>query len=112
MLVRLFVLSFLQKLYNRIHLCLCLCAFVPKVFPSSVGFLQIQSDGKCVYSSDPLVTSSPKRCTPNNQTGVYTMSHTDKVACDITDDDGNHFQVSQKQNKEYQYCLMCCLGKQ
>ncbi|KAM4536985.1 sperm-associated antigen 17 [Odontesthes bonariensis] len=64
-----------------------------EVFPSSVGFLQIQSDGKCVYSSDPLVTSSPKRCTPNNQTGVYTMSHTDKVACDVTDDDGNHFQV-------------------
>ncbi|KAM7366160.1 hypothetical protein PAMP_015625 [Pampus punctatissimus] len=65
-----------------------------QVFPSSVGLLQIQSDGKCVYSSDPLVTPSPKGGTPTNQPGSYTMSHTDKVACDITDPDGNHFQIS------------------
>ncbi|XP_031140996.1 sperm-associated antigen 17 isoform X4 [Sander lucioperca] len=64
-----------------------------QVFPSSVGLLQIQSDGKCVYSSDPLVTPSPKGGTPTNQPGSYTMSHTDTVACDITDPDGNHFQV-------------------
>nr|XP_033507561.1 sperm-associated antigen 17 isoform X6 [Epinephelus lanceolatus] len=64
-----------------------------QVFPSSVGLLQIQSDGKCVYSSDPLVTPSPKGSTPTNQPGSYTMSHTDKVACDVTDSDGNHFQV-------------------
>ncbi|XP_069374874.1 sperm-associated antigen 17 isoform X3 [Paralichthys olivaceus] len=64
-----------------------------QVFPSSVGLLQIQSDGKCVYSSDPLVTPSPMGDTPTNQPGSYTMSHTDKVACDITDTDGNHFQV-------------------
>ncbi|XP_044196890.1 sperm-associated antigen 17 isoform X3 [Thunnus albacares] len=64
-----------------------------QVFPSSVGLLQIQSDGKCVYSADPLVTPSPKGGTHTNQPGSYTMSHTDKVACDITDSDGNHFQV-------------------
>ncbi|XP_059211469.1 sperm-associated antigen 17 isoform X3 [Centropristis striata] len=64
-----------------------------QVFPSSLGLLQIQSDGKCLYSSDPLVTPSPKGGTPTNQPGSYTMSHTGKVACDITDPDGNHFQV-------------------
>uniref|UniRef100_A0A8C3A3I6 Sperm associated antigen 17 n=1 Tax=Cyclopterus lumpus TaxID=8103 RepID=A0A8C3A3I6_CYCLU len=64
-----------------------------QMFPSSTGLIQIQSDGKCVYSSDPLVTPSPKGCTPTNQPGSYTMSHTDIVACDITDPDGNHFQV-------------------
>ncbi|XP_034757010.1 sperm-associated antigen 17 isoform X3 [Etheostoma cragini] len=64
-----------------------------QVFPSNVGLLQIQSDGKCVYSSDPLVTPIPKGGTPTNQPGSYTMSHTDTVVCDITDPDGNHFQV-------------------
>ncbi|XP_070710647.1 sperm-associated antigen 17 [Pempheris klunzingeri] len=64
-----------------------------QVFPSNVGLLHVQSDGKCVYSSDPLVTPSPKAGTPTNQPGSYTMCHTDKVACDITDPDGNHFQV-------------------
>ncbi|XP_034532729.1 sperm-associated antigen 17 isoform X2 [Notolabrus celidotus] len=64
-----------------------------QVFPSSVGLLQIQTDGKCVYTSDPPVTPSPNNGTPTNQPGSYTMSHTDKVACDITDPDGNHFQV-------------------
>ncbi|XP_039458948.1 sperm-associated antigen 17 isoform X2 [Oreochromis aureus] len=64
-----------------------------EVFPSSVGVLSIRSDGTCVYSSDPLVTPSPKESTPTDQTGIYTMSHTDKVACEITDPDGNHFQV-------------------
>ncbi|XP_041635673.1 sperm-associated antigen 17 [Cheilinus undulatus] len=64
-----------------------------QVFPSSVGLLQIQSDGKYVYSSDPLVTPSPNNHSATNQPGSYTMSHTDRVACDITDPDGNHFQV-------------------
>uniref|UniRef100_A0A671YZ06 Sperm associated antigen 17 n=1 Tax=Sparus aurata TaxID=8175 RepID=A0A671YZ06_SPAAU len=64
-----------------------------QVFPSSMGLLQIQSDGKCVYSSDPLVSPSPKGGTPVDQPGSYVMSHTDKVACDVTDPDGNHFQV-------------------
>ncbi|XP_063756379.1 sperm-associated antigen 17 [Eleginops maclovinus] len=64
-----------------------------EVFPSSGGLLLIQSDGKCVYSPDPLVTPSPKGGTPTNQSGSYTMSHTDTVACDVTDPDGNHFQV-------------------
>ncbi|KAM8746844.1 sperm-associated antigen 17 [Acanthopagrus schlegelii] len=64
-----------------------------QVFPSSMGLLQIQSDGKCVYSSDPLVTPSPKSGTTTNQLGSYVMSHTDIVACDVTDPDGNHFQV-------------------
>uniref|UniRef100_A0A3Q3LHS1 Sperm associated antigen 17 n=1 Tax=Mastacembelus armatus TaxID=205130 RepID=A0A3Q3LHS1_9TELE len=65
-----------------------------QVLPSSVGILQIQSDGKCVYSSDSLVTPSPKGSAPTNPPGSYTMSHTDSVACDVTDPDGNHFQVS------------------
>lgn len=80
--------------------CLCVYAYASKVFPSSVGLLQIQSDGKCVYSSDPLVTPSPKGGTPANQPGSYAMSHTDKVACDITDPDGNHFQVSSEDYKK------------
>ncbi|XP_027134086.1 sperm-associated antigen 17 isoform X1 [Larimichthys crocea] len=66
-----------------------------QVFPFSTGLLQIQSDGTCVYSSDPLETPSPKGGTPANQPGSYTMSHTGEVACDITDADGNHFQVMQ-----------------
>lgn len=73
---------------------LYMCAVASKVFPSSMGLLQIQSDGKCVYSSDPLVTPSPKSGTTTNQLGSYVMSHTDIVACDVTDPDGNHFQVS------------------
>ncbi|KAM4714763.1 LOW QUALITY PROTEIN: sperm-associated antigen 17 [Anableps anableps] len=60
-----------------------------EVFPSGGGFLHIQSDGKCVYSSD----LEPKGCSPTNPPGTYTMSHTEKVACDVTDNDGNHFQV-------------------
>ncbi|XP_026208160.1 sperm-associated antigen 17 isoform X3 [Anabas testudineus] len=64
-----------------------------QVFPSSLGLLHIQSDGTCVYSSDPLVTASSKGGTPTNPPGSYTFSHSDKVACDITDPDGNHFQV-------------------
>ncbi|XP_071333844.1 sperm-associated antigen 17 isoform X2 [Trachinotus anak] len=64
-----------------------------QVFPSNVGLLQIQSDGKCVYSSDSLITPSPKGGTSTKQPGSYTLSHTDKVACDITDPNGNHFQV-------------------
>ncbi|XP_037613814.1 sperm-associated antigen 17 isoform X2 [Sebastes umbrosus] len=64
-----------------------------QVFPSSVGLLEIQTDGKCVYSSDPLITPSPKGGPPTNHPGSYAMSHTDKVACDVTDPDGNHFQV-------------------
>uniref|UniRef100_A0A3Q1HUT0 Sperm-associated antigen 17-like n=1 Tax=Acanthochromis polyacanthus TaxID=80966 RepID=A0A3Q1HUT0_9TELE len=64
-----------------------------QVFPSSAGLLQIQRDGKCLYSSDPAVTPSPKGCTPASQPGTYTMSHTDKVACDLTEPDGNRFQV-------------------
>lgn len=58
-----------------------------------MGLLQIHSDGKCVYSSDLLVTPTPKGGTPITQPGSYTMSHRDTVACDITDPDGNHFQV-------------------
>nr|XP_020479386.1 sperm-associated antigen 17 [Monopterus albus] len=64
-----------------------------QVFPSSSGLLQIQSDGKCVYSSDSLVSPSSEGGTSIDRAGSYTMSHTDKVACDVTDPDGNHFQV-------------------
>ncbi|XP_061146647.1 sperm-associated antigen 17-like isoform X2 [Syngnathus typhle] len=56
-----------------------------QVVPSSIGLLRIQSDGKCVYSSGALRDGRP----------AYIMSPTDKVACDVTDVDGNHFQVSQ-----------------
>ncbi|XP_077355667.1 sperm-associated antigen 17 isoform X2 [Festucalex cinctus] len=56
---------------------------VYEVIPSSIGVLNIQSDGKCIYSSRP----------PQGGLPSYVMSHTDKVACDITDLDGSHFQV-------------------
>lgn len=36
------------------------------------------------------------------------MSHTDKVACEITDPDGNHFQVSFFDRKIVSLC--CCAG--
>ncbi|RVE60620.1 hypothetical protein OJAV_G00182680 [Oryzias javanicus] len=58
-----------------------------EMFPSSAGFLQIQRDGMCIYSSDPLVSPN------HSKAGTYTMSHSDMVACNITDEDGNHFQV-------------------
>ncbi|XP_020567276.1 sperm-associated antigen 17 isoform X2 [Oryzias latipes] len=64
-----------------------------EVFPSSAGFLQIQRDGKCIYSSDHQVSPNQKAFILTNEAGTYTMSHTDTVACYITDDDGNHFQV-------------------
>ncbi|KAM3857608.1 sperm-associated antigen 17-like [Diretmus argenteus] len=65
-----------------------------QVLPSSLGLLQIQSDGRCVYWSNPPVTISPEGGSPSSQLGNYVMSHTDKVACDTTDHDGNHFQHS------------------
>ncbi|KAF7650798.1 hypothetical protein LDENG_00120320 [Lucifuga dentata] len=64
-----------------------------QVFASGEGCLHIQSDGKCVYLSEPPVTPSPKDGTLRSQPGSYSMSHTDKVACDFTDPDGNHYQV-------------------
>uniref|UniRef100_A0AAQ4R7M9 Sperm associated antigen 17 n=1 Tax=Gasterosteus aculeatus aculeatus TaxID=481459 RepID=A0AAQ4R7M9_GASAC len=79
-----------MKTDHRAH---CNIYCFTQVFPSSAGLLHIQSDGKCVYSTDSLITPSPKGRTPPNQPGSYTMSHTDAVACDITDPDGNHFQV-------------------
>ncbi|XP_077598799.1 sperm-associated antigen 17 [Stigmatopora nigra] len=56
---------------------------VYQVFPSSSGVLNIQSDGKCVYTS-----GGPQDGYPS-----YIMSHTDKVVFDISDLDGNYFQV-------------------
>lgn len=64
-----------------------------QVFPSSAGLLQIRSDGQCVYSSDPLETPCPKGGFPISPAGSYTMSHSDNVVCDVTDPDGNHFEV-------------------
>ncbi|XP_028331007.1 sperm-associated antigen 17 isoform X4 [Gouania willdenowi] len=64
-----------------------------EVFPSSEGLLQIQSDGKCVYTSDLFVASSPGDDSPSNSAGIYTMSHTDKIACEVTDLEGNCFKV-------------------
>lgn len=85
--------------------CLFVYSSALKVFPFSTGLLQIQSDGTCVYSSDPLETPSPKGGTPANQPGSYTMSHTGEVACDITDADGNHFQVSYEDFKKMGLCV-------
>ncbi|XP_068612151.1 sperm-associated antigen 17 [Brachionichthys hirsutus] len=58
-----------------------------QVFPSNGGLLRIQSDGRSVYSSGPTGGSAP------NQPGSYTMSHTGRVACDVTDLDGNRYEV-------------------
>uniref|UniRef100_A0A087X2N2 Sperm associated antigen 17 n=1 Tax=Poecilia formosa TaxID=48698 RepID=A0A087X2N2_POEFO len=60
-----------------------------EVFPSRDGFLHIQTDGKCVYTSD----LEPNASSPSIRPGVYTMSHTDEVVCDVSDKNGNHFQV-------------------
>ncbi|KAM9836573.1 sperm-associated antigen 17 [Aulostomus maculatus] len=64
-----------------------------EVFPSSGGLLLIQRDGNCVYSTNPLVTPSPQGGSTTIRPGTYTMSHSERVACDITDPEGNHFQV-------------------
>ncbi|KAK7909698.1 hypothetical protein WMY93_014382 [Mugilogobius chulae] len=64
-----------------------------QVFPSSVGLLQIHTDGKCVYTSDLLDTARSGGGATINQSGTYTMSHCDDVTCDVTDPEGNHFQV-------------------
>lgn len=64
------------------------------MFPPNWGLLQIQSDGKCVYSSDTVVTSPSETGSPTNQPGMYTMSHVEKVVCNVTDPEGNNFQVS------------------
>ncbi|XP_029026563.1 sperm-associated antigen 17 isoform X3 [Betta splendens] len=66
-----------------------------QVFPSNTGLLHVRSDGKCVYTSDSLTTPSPKSGTPTTLPGSYTFSHSDSVICDITDHDGNHFQVTE-----------------
>uniref|UniRef100_A0A665XGI1 Sperm associated antigen 17 n=1 Tax=Echeneis naucrates TaxID=173247 RepID=A0A665XGI1_ECHNA len=78
-------------------------SFLNKVCPSNVGILEIQSDGKCVYSSDPHVNASTESGTRANQPGSYTMSHADKVACDVTDPDGNHFQVGYQEGLVLKY---------
>ncbi|XP_061769690.1 sperm-associated antigen 17 isoform X2 [Nerophis ophidion] len=54
-----------------------------QVVPSSMGLLQILSDGTFVYSSG----------TPQGAHSSFIMSHTDRVAFDLTDLHGNHFQV-------------------
>ncbi|XP_061664678.1 sperm-associated antigen 17 isoform X2 [Syngnathoides biaculeatus] len=56
-----------------------------QVIPSSVGLLHIQKDGKCVYTGG----------RPGGGLPFYIMSHTDDVTCDITDVDGNRFQVKE-----------------
>uniref|UniRef100_A0A1A8F784 Sperm associated antigen 17 n=2 Tax=Nothobranchius korthausae TaxID=1143690 RepID=A0A1A8F784_9TELE len=58
-----------------------------KVCCRPVGVLRVHSDGRCLYSSHAPV------CCSDNQPGVYMMSHAHSVACDVTDEDGNHFQV-------------------
>lgn len=67
---------------------------VLKVFPSSGGVLNIQSNGKCTYSSQPPVNPRRAGGAAASPPGVYTMSHAEKVACEVTDPDGNHFQVT------------------
>ncbi|CAL8240434.1 unnamed protein product [Merluccius merluccius] len=62
---------------------------VYQVFPSNTGRLLIGRDGTCLYSSDPAPFS------PRSQSGSYTLSTTHGVTCDITDPEGNHFQVKQ-----------------
>uniref|UniRef100_A0AAV2KND9 Sperm-associated antigen 17 n=1 Tax=Knipowitschia caucasica TaxID=637954 RepID=A0AAV2KND9_KNICA len=69
------------------------CSGAYQVFPSNVGLLQIHSDGKCTYTSDLLDTPRPTGGAVLPQCGTYTMSHSDVVACDVTDSKGNHFQV-------------------
>ncbi|XP_053716794.1 sperm-associated antigen 17 [Synchiropus splendidus] len=64
-----------------------------QVFPSSGGFLQIHCDGACVYSSEQQENPSPHRDPLNPKPGSYIMTHSEKVTCDITDPEGNRFQV-------------------
>ncbi|TNM93881.1 hypothetical protein fugu_002057 [Takifugu bimaculatus] len=56
-----------------------------EVSPSNGGQLKIHGDGTCAYTSSG----------PAGGATVYRMSHTHGVACDITDPQGNHFQVTE-----------------
>lgn len=59
----------------------------PQVCLANAGRLEINSGGTCVY-----VPVRPAGGAPP-EAAVYRMSHTASVACDITDPEGNHFQV-------------------
>lgn len=61
------------------------CLRLPsQVSPSNGGQLTIDGDGTCAYTSS----------SPAGGATVYRMSHTGGVACDVTDPQGNHFQVT------------------
>ncbi|XP_029695831.1 sperm-associated antigen 17 isoform X3 [Takifugu rubripes] len=64
-----------------------------EVSPSNGGQLKIHGDGTCAYTSSG----------PAGGATVYRMSHTHRVACDITDPQGNHFQVTE--NGDSSVCL-------
>ncbi|TWW63233.1 Sperm-associated antigen 17 [Takifugu flavidus] len=66
---------------------------VAQVSPSNGGQLKIHGDGTCAYTSSG----------PAGGATVYRMSHTHGVACDITDPQGNHFQVTE--NGDSSVCL-------
>lgn len=58
--------------------------------------MTVQSNGSCVYSSYPPVNFNPAGGAAANQFGSYTMSHVERVACDVIDPEGNNFQVCEK----------------
>ncbi|XP_059891798.1 sperm-associated antigen 17-like [Gadus macrocephalus] len=62
---------------------------VYQVFPSKAGRLLIGQDGTCIYYPDSTPSS------PGSQSGSYRLSTTHGPTCDVTDPEGNRFQVQQ-----------------
>ncbi|XP_056432108.1 sperm-associated antigen 17-like [Gadus chalcogrammus] len=62
---------------------------VYQVFPSKAGRLLIGQDGTCIYYPDSTPSS------PGSQSGSYRLSTTHGLTCDVTDPEGNRFQVQQ-----------------
>ncbi|XP_056319183.1 sperm-associated antigen 17 [Danio aesculapii] len=59
-----------------------------KICPHGGGVLQIDKDGGAVYSS-----KESKEQPERHWTGQYVMNHRVDVLCQVTDSEGNHFQV-------------------
>ncbi|KAJ8283108.1 hypothetical protein COCON_G00056270 [Conger conger] len=66
-----------------------------QVFPSAGGQLCIHDDGTATYTSYPGPSSAltPAGHKPELQPTCYTMRHTADIICEVTDPEGNLFQV-------------------
>lgn len=59
-----------------------------QICPHGGGVLHIDKDGGAVYTSKEL-KEQPER----DPTGQFVMNHRADILCQVTDSEGNHFQV-------------------